>query len=187
MAYIDFTRALDSISYPKLFRKLKGYGIGGNLLFWIKAFLTHRTQCVCVGTSISSVCVVSSGVPQGSCLGPLLFNRYINDVTDSLHDVSAKLFVDDLKLYTEINASSFESNFQANLNHIFTWASSWQLQISHSKCNIMKIGRTSSQSSFFIDNKPIVNSNLVKDLGVFVNSDLNFSHHIHDFVTHAKQ
>ena len=51
----------------------------------------------------------------------------------------------------------------------------------------MKIGRNSPQSTFFFDHKPIANSNLVKDLGVFINSDLNFSHHIHDFVTHAKQ
>ena len=187
VAYIDFTRAFDSISHPKLFSKLEGYGISGNLLFWIKAFLTNRTQCVRVGSSISSVCAVSSGVPQGSCLGPLLFNLYINDVTDSLIDVSAKLFADDLKLYTEINASSSELNFQTNLDQIFKWASSWQLQISHSKCNIMKIGRNSPQSTFFFDHKPIANSNLVKDLGVFINSDLNFSHHIHDFVTRAKQ
>ena len=127
MAYIDFTRAFDSISHPKLFSKLEGYGISGNLLFWIKAFLTNRTQCVRVGASISSVCAVSSGVPQGSCLGPLLFNLFINDVTDSLIDVSAKLFADDLKLYTDINASSSELNFQTNLDQIFTWASSWQL------------------------------------------------------------
>ena len=51
----------------------------------------------------------------------------------------------------------------------------------------MKIGRNFHQSTFFFENKPIANSNLIKDLGVFINSDLNFSYHIHDFVTRAKQ
>ena len=51
----------------------------------------------------------------------------------------------------------------------------------------MEIGRNSLQSTFFFENKPIANSNLVEDLGVFINSELNFSYHIHDFVTRAKQ
>ena len=186
VAYIDFARAFDSISYSKLFIKLEAYGIGGNLLFWIKAFLTNRTQSVRVGSSMSSVCSVTSGIPQGSCLGPLLFNIYINDVTDGFHDVSAKLFADDLKLYTEINTPLSESNFQSHLDRIFTWAESWQLSISYSKCSIMNLGRQPSPSSFTFQNTPILSSNLVKDLGVLVDPDLKFASHIHDFVSRAK-
>ena len=187
VAYIDFTRAFDSISYSKLFIKLEGYGIGGNLLFWIKAFLSNRTQAVRVGSSMSSICFVTSGIPQGSCLGPLLFNLFINDVTDDLTDVTAKLFADDIKLYTEISAPSSIVNFQAHLDIIGSWARTWQLGISHTKSNILDLGHHPVHATYTILGRHIANCKLIKDLGVFVDSDLTFAHHIHEFVSRAKR
>ena len=92
IAYLDFKSAFDCISHTKLIHKLCSYGIQGNLLFWIKAFLSGRTQMVRINSSLSQICTVTSGVPQGSCLGPLLFNLFINDVTDHLTTpINAKL------------------------------------------------------------------------------------------------
>jgi hypothetical protein len=189
VAYIDFARAFDSISYPKLFIKLESYGIGGNLLFWIKAFLSNRTQSVRVGSSISNTCFVSSGVPQGSVLGPLLFNLFINDITDNLQNVSAKLFADDIKLYSEICHPASVTNFQTHLDLITTWAATWQIGISHSKCVILELGHKSGTSkvNYTIQNRAIVGSGLVKDLGVLVDPDLTFAPHIRDFVSRAKR
>ena len=103
IAYIDFQRAFDSISHTKLIFKLSHYGIDGNLLFWIQAFLTNRSQCVKVNATMSSYLPISSGVPQGNVIGPLLFTLFINDITD-LFDSPTKaiLFADGIKIYSEI-------------------------------------------------------------------------------------
>lgn len=102
IAYIDYKSAFDCISHPKLLLKLSSYGITGNLYFWIKAFLTNRSQTVKINSTFSSPCSVVSGVVQGSVIGSLLFNIFINDVTDCFDpNVTTKLFADDIKLYTE--------------------------------------------------------------------------------------
>jgi len=104
VASIDFQQAFDTVSHRKLLHKLSGYGIRGNLLQWISSFLSNRLQRVRVGSSFSKYCSVCSGIPQGSCIGCLLFNLYINDITDNLNPgVTVKLFADDVTIYSSIN------------------------------------------------------------------------------------
>jgi len=186
IAYIDFCRAFDAISHSKLLLKLSAYGFSGNLYLWIKAFLSDRKQLVRINSSCSSICSVLSGVIQGSVLGPLLFNVFINDVTDTLdNDTTAKLFADDLKLYTNITTSSTH-NLQHQLNNIYLWSNAWQLPISFSKCTILHLGKSKNQFQYHFQNIPINESVHPTDLGIIIDPNLRFTDHVQAIVSRAR-
>jgi len=100
--YMDFAKAFDVVSIPKLLLKLEKFGIGGLVLSCITSFLTGRSQRVKLGSVFSESLHLVSGVPQGSVLGPFLFILYINDLPNVVDvDLQSKLFADDLKLYNK--------------------------------------------------------------------------------------
>ena len=184
IAYIDFAKAFDSVCHSKLVTKLRHYGISGDLLEWITDFLSDRTHRTVVGHCLSDVGYISSGVIQGSCLGPLLFLLYINDLVDVFPDkVVIKLYADDVKLYSNITTTMIDTTFklQDQLDKLAEWASVWQLPISYSKCCAITVGRGIrhfQQQSYAIDEHAIQSVSSVVDLGVTVNNNLKFALHI---------
>ena len=100
---LDFLKAFDSVPHQRLLLKLDYYGIRGNLLLWMKAFLSNCSQFVSINGTQSSPKPVLSGVPQGSILGPVLFLLYINDITNCIN-ANLRLFADDCILYSEIQS-----------------------------------------------------------------------------------
>ena len=108
-------------------------------------------QCVRVGSSLSHSCLISSGMPQGSVVGPLLFNLYVNDITDGLDldTATTKIFADDVKIYTELSTQNSSFNLQKNLDLIHHWSALWQLTISYSECNILFLGNFDSTLNHF--------------------------------------
>ena len=187
IAYIDYKSAFDCISHPKLLLKLSSYGIKGNLYLWIQSFLTSRSQTVRINSCYSASCPVTSGVVQGSVIGPMLFNLFINDVIDhAIHNITIKLFADDIKIYSDIQNTHLH-NFQKQLDNIHLWSSTWQMQISHSKCNILQIGSSNSSHTFHFVNNTIQQVDSVTDLGVTIDNNLRFKYQINNITLKANQ
>jgi hypothetical protein len=191
IAYIDFQRAFDSVSHEKLLHKLASYGISGNLLLWIKNFLTNRSQTVRIGVAHSSPCKVSSGIPQGSVLGPILFILFVNDIADPFGPtVKSKLFADDIKIYSTISDLSSAINFQYHLDLIHLWSITWQLPIAQSKCSLFQIGSNFNPSSNFpfkLNNTQMAQIKTVRDLGILVDDNLKFISHINEILKRSNQ
>ena len=99
--YLDFRKAFDSVPHERLLLKLEAYGISGQIILWIRNFLTNREQTVRVGSDFSEPSKVLSVIPQGSILGPVLFTIFINDLPEGI-DSFCKIFADDTKVYNTI-------------------------------------------------------------------------------------
>jgi hypothetical protein len=189
--YVDFCKAFDSVSIPKLLFKLSKYGVSGALYDCIKSFLTSRVQKVKVGEAISSSLSLTSGVAQGSVLGPFLFLIYINDLPDLFeNDVISKLYADDLKSYNTYDYRVNPSKTESSLKLISDWAETWQLKLSIQKCGSLllkgKNNYLDTQDLFITDDLLSVLES-VKDLGILVDSQLSFTPHIDSVIARAKQ
>ena len=187
--YFDFQKAFDSVSHTKLMTKLKGYGISGDLLAWIFDFLSARTQFVRVNGHHSGPREVTSGVPQGSVLGPILFLIYINDITDNpaFEQVSVKLFADDIKIYKTFQPGNLA--MQDAVDELVSWSGIWQLNLALTKCFVCSIYGLASKEldvpNYHIDSHQLEIVGHARDLGVVIENDLKFKKHINSIVDAA--
>ena len=173
--------------------KLSCYGIGHELLEWIRSFLTSRTQRVIVDNVLSEPIVVGSGVVQGSVLGPLVFILFINDIVDCLdknevNSTSCCIFADDLKLYSS-NESTMPNNSLTNtITNIENWSRLWQLAINPDKSLLLQVGNGHlDRQKYLICNTLIPPSTHIRDLGILYNSKLCFHDYIDEIVGKAYQ
>ena len=195
VAHVDFARAFDSVSIPKLIHKLKWAGVEGQLLSSIGSLLTDRTQRVKISNSFSAFQTVGSGVAQGSVLGPILFIYYINDITDEISPpFIPKLYADDLKAYNSQVKDEEGKAFNEILTKITKWADTWQLPISTEKSKWLSISnkhRSKNQNpegyAFELASANLPETKEVIDLGVNFNSKLDFNEHISSIIAKAKQ
>ena len=113
-AILDFSKAFHKLPHQHFLRKLEYYGIRENLLKWFESFLTGRTQSVICDGSRSNPIMVSSGIPQGTVLGPLLVLLYVNDFPENLQS-SVRLVADDALLHGIISSEDDCNQLQADL------------------------------------------------------------------------
>jgi len=193
--YIDFSKAFDTVSHPKLLTKLQSCGITGDLLSVINDFLQNRSQRTRVGNQLSNEKFLTSGVVQGSCLGPLLFLLFINDISTIFQNpITSKLYADDLKLYTTTETIHDSQQLQRCLDSLHQWSQDWQLTISIKKCQTIHIGsqallskrlRQQSAPEYRIGDDLIPNVDSLTDLGITMDCNIKFSEHISNIVRKA--
>ena len=184
--YLDFAKAFDTVPHQRLLMKLRGYGIESRILTWIEAFLTDRRQRVVVNDSRSSWADVTSGIPQGSVLGPMLFIIYINDMPTSVLS-SIYLFADDAKVYRNISSNDDPPTLQHDLQQLEKWSERWQLRFNSNKCKVMHLGRQNPRQNYTMGGTTLATTTSEKDLGVYVDTELTFEKHIETVVNQANR
>ena len=174
--YMDFAKAFDTVPHKRLLYKLKSVGIRGKALMWLSTFLSQRRQRVLLREASSDWGDVTSGVPQGSILGPILFLIYVNDIPDNISN-TAKMFADDTKLYKPISNISDCHKLQQDLNSLAAWSNQWLLKFNESKCVVLRI-KESFDYIYTLNGIPLNSVESQKDLGVTISKNLKPSSHI---------
>ena len=173
--FLDFAKAFDSVPHQRLLLKLDHIRVRGELQRWIRAFLTDRQQRVVCNGCPSAWTKVTSGVPQGSILGPLLFLVYINDISDNLASPT-KLFADDCAIYHQISNTIDCLILQGDLSRLYTWTQKWQLALNLSKCKAICISnkRKPPTHTYRLNNVTLEWVDTFKYLGVRIDSKLKW-------------
>ncbi|CAB4012025.1 Hypothetical predicted protein, partial [Paramuricea clavata] len=123
MIYLDFSKAIQCHIACNLLLKLEQHGVSGLLLSWFSDYLNERRQRVVVEGVASSFLTATSGVSQGSVLGPLLFLTYANDLPNAANHSIVSMFADDSKCYREISQPRDRDFLQLDLNLLHQWSS----------------------------------------------------------------
>ena len=181
--YFDFSKAFDKVNHSILCHKLAFYGVHGCLLRWVISYLNNRTQLVAVKGYSSSLKSVTSGVPQGSHLGPLLFVIFVNDLVDRL-SCPCLLYADDLKLYANVSDRTQCVALQHDINVISEWCSLNKMSLNVNKCCVISFTRKKNKlfHQYYVQEAPLRREAIVKDLGVFFDEQLTFRPH-YDHIT----
>jgi len=170
--FIDFSKAFDVVPHAKLIHKLAQMGICDQTLKWLQAFLAERRQVVDINGTISAPGAVTSGVVQGSVVGPILFVLYINDLPAACRDCIIALFADDAKAYKIIKTPQDRLLLQLSLTALWFWALKWDLQLSVDKCLYLQLGYTDQSLSYTLGTHILKPCNNVRDLGITIQSNL---------------
>ena len=137
---LDFSKAFDKVAHEKPISKLHFYGVRGKTLIWVKDFLDFRSQAVVLNGVKSDKIAVSSGVPQSSVLGPILFLAYINDLPDQVKS-RVRPFADDTAIYLAISSEGESVTLQIDLHTLEVWEKRWDMSFNPSKCQVLHITR----------------------------------------------
>ncbi len=185
--YMDYQKAFDTVPHKRLISKLKSYGFNQQITNWVKSFLTSRIQQVVVNGKKSWWMNVTSGIPQGSVLGPVLFVLFINDLPETVSS-EVFLFADDTKIFKVIKGNEDQKRLREDLNALNEWSEKWLLKFHPGKCKHMHVGKSVPDSvTYSLNSTNLQSITQEKDIGVIIDADLEFESHISEKVKKASQ
>ena len=191
--FLDISKAFDKVWHKGLLHKLEKYGLSGNLLALINNFLSDRQQRVLLNGQSSDWKNISAGVPQGSVLAPLFFLIYINDLPNGLKS-NVKIFADDTSLFSIVDDPTLShEDLNHDLNLINTWAHQWKMSFnpdpSKQAIEVIFSHKRSPplHTSLTFNNMPVANEGVQKHLGLYLDNQLSFNHHLKEKLSKANK
>ena len=186
--FIDLQKAFDTVNHEILLQKLNHYGIRGVANTWFKSYLSNRTQYVSINGFESKSKNISTGVPQGSVLGPLLFLIYINDLNVAISYSTVHHFADDTNLLiTGKSLNSIKKRANIDLKLLCNWLKANKISLNSSKTEAILFRHPKKDINYDlklkINGKRIYFTNSVKYLGIHLDQHLNWKYHIHELST----
>lgn len=184
VVYTDYSKCFDRIDHGILINKLLGIGVHGDLLRWLISYLRNRLQAVRVGVYKSNFEVIPSGVPQGSHLGPLLFNIYLHDISACFMHAKVLMYADDKKIYMPIHCPADCYRLQADLDRLSAYCVRNRLELNVDKCQTISFTRKrySILHNYNLNGVMIPRVYLVRDLGVMLDNKLLYISHF-EYIT----